>query len=477
MHRNVEIGSVSPSGRARRLSGALARIISAFGLVLPLITAAQARGQEPTPVPTPVPTPAVEARSTGLPAEQHWTFNLDAGVGWFTFGNSLFTNQRPDPSGDLGAHWGESYIKPAISASFAVGESELYGKLSAVGERTFGTSTQLASTENSSFQFEDAYVGWRSGKSLGIGENALDFTVGSAQYTIGHGLLLWDGGAEGGSRGGYWSNIRKAWKFAAIGRFKPGSSTIEAFYLKRNEIPGSHKDNGLWGANYELALGDKTTLGVTYMKFSANPDLLPLRDGESVVNARAYTAPFGGLPDLSFELEYAREDNGDALRSNAWTAQAGYELSGVGWTPKLTYRYAYFQGDDPTTPRSEAFDSLFTGFYDWGTWWQGEIAGEYLVVNSNLISHQLRLHVKPSEAIGAGLIAYLFRLDQPASYAPGVTSKDLLSEVDGYCDWKLNKNFSVSFIAAYASPQEAVQQAYDRTQHFLYGMVYLFYSF
>jgi hypothetical protein len=477
MHRSVDIGLVWSFGRARRLRRALAlaRIIGAIGLVLPLIGAAQALGQEPAPTPTPAP--AEEARSTGLPGPEHWTFNLDAGVGWFTFGNSLFTNQRPDPSGDLGAHWGESYVKPAISASFGLGEGELYGKLSVVGQRTFGTSTQLASTEASSFQFEDAYVGWRSGKSLGIGENALDFTVGSAQYTIGHGLLLWDGGAEGGTRGGYWSNIRKAWKFAAIGRFKPGSSTIEAFYLKRNEIPGSHKDNGLWGVNYELALGEQTTLGASYMKFSANPELLPHRDGESVLNARAYTAPFGGLPALSFELEYAQEENGDLLRSNAWTVQAAYELSAVGWKPKLSYRYAFFKGDDPATPRSEAFDSLFTGFYDWGTWWQGEIAGEYLVVNSNLASHQLRLHLKPSESIGTGLIAYLFRLDQPASYAPGVTSKDLLSELDGYCDWKLNKNFSVSFIAAYASPQEAVRQAYDRTQHFLYGMIYLFYSY
>jgi len=469
MHRSLRIGFAVPSGRTR--ASGRARIAATVGLVLPLVGAAQALGQEPTPA------PVAEERSTGLPGAGHWTFNLDAGVGWFSFGNSLFTNQRPDPSGNLGAHWGESYIKPAISATFGVGKSELFGKLSAVGERTFGTSAPLASAEASSFQLEDAYLGWRSGTSLGIGENALELTLGSAQYTIGHGMLLWDGGAEGGTRGGYWSNVRKAWKLAAIGRFKPGSSTIEAFYLKRNELPESHKDNRLWGVNYELAAGESSTFGATYMKFNADPVELPVRNGESVVNLRAYTAPFGALPDLSFELEYAREENGDAFRSNAWTAQASYELSTVGWKPKLSYRYAFFQGDDPATPRNEGFDSLFTGFYDWGAWWQGEIAGEYALINSNLVSHQLRLHLAPSESVGTGLIAYLFRLDQPASYAPGVTSKDLLSEVDGYCDWKLNKNFTVSFIAAYASPQEAVRQAYDRTEHFMYGMVYLFYSY
>jgi hypothetical protein len=39
---------------------------------------------------------------------------------------------------------------------------------------------------------------------------------------------------------------------------------------------------------------------------------------------------------------------------------------------------AFFQGDDPDTASNEAFEPLFPGFYDWGTWWQGEIAGEYL---------------------------------------------------------------------------------------------------
>ena len=85
------------------------------------------------------------------------------------------------------------------------------------------------------------------------------------------------------------------------------------------------------------------------------------------------------------------EDNGDALDSTAWNVLVAYQLETT-WKPKISYRYAFFEGDDPATPKNEAFDGLLTGFYDWGTWWQGEIAGEYFVSNSNLISHQLRLH-------------------------------------------------------------------------------------
>jgi len=476
MHR--DLGFTRASVRANSLAGALV-----LGLVL--IGSTPARAQEPTPTPTPTPAPtptptpapAEEERSTGLPKKGHWTFNLDAGGGLFGFANSLYTNVRPDPSGNLSDNWAEGYAKPAISASFDVGKSELYGKLSAVGERTFMAPPPLVGEEASSFQVEDLYVGWRSGKSLGSSENLLDFTVGKTQYKIGHGMLLWDGGGEGGVRGGYWSNVRKAWEFAAIGRIKPKNHTLEFFYLDRNEVPGNEVNNRLWGANYELAVGDKSTFGASYMRFYANPAVKPDRDGLNVYNARAYTAPFKSLPDLSFELEYAYEQKGDALKSNAFTAQAGYELSQVSWKPKLSYRYAYFEGDDPATPTNEGFDSLFTGFYDWGTWWQGEIGGEYFLSNSNLISHQLRVHLTPSESVGTGLIGYLFRLDKPAALGPNVTSKDVAFELDGYCDWKLNKNFTLSFVAAFLDPQAAVQQAYDRTKNFVYGMAYVAYSY
>jgi hypothetical protein len=436
---------------------------------------AHARAQEPPP--TPPPAPPEEERSTGLPKEDAWTFNLDAGVGGFGFANSLYRDVRPDPSGDLGDNWFEGYVKPAVSVRFALGGSELYGKLSAVGERTHGAAPSLVGEDASSFKPEDLYVGWRSGKALGTSENLLEIEVGRAPYTIGHGLLLWDGGGEGGSRGGFWTNARKAWQFAAVGRVKPKNHTLEAFYVDRDEVPESETGSRVWGANYQLAVGERSTFGATYMKVHARRDILPGRDGLNVYSVRAFTAPFPGRPGLSFELEYAREHNGGAVDADGWTAQAAYELGHVGWKPRLSYRYARFEGDDPATPANEAFDPLFPGFSDWGTWWQGEIAGEYFLSNSNLVSHQVRLHLTPGEAVGAGLIAYVFRLDQPGSFAPRVTSRDLAFELDGYADWKINGNFTASFVAAYADPQDAVKQAFGRTKSFAYGMVYLAYAY
>jgi hypothetical protein len=332
--------------------------------------------------------------------------------------------------------------------------------------------------DQSSFLPEDLMIGWRSGAAFeSIGENVLDMSIGRLPYTLGHGLLIWDGSAEGGSRGGYWSNARKAYEFAAIVRFKPQNHTLESFYLAKDDLPENHTGSRVWGVNYEYDLGERSTFAATYMKWQAKPEVERQRDDLNVFNVRAYTAPIPTATDLSFEFEYAAERNGEALHSHAWIAQAAYEISTVRWTPRLSYRYALFEGDDPATTRNEAFDPLFLGFFDWGAWWQGEIAGEYFLVNSNLTSHQLRLHIAPNSAFSSGVLLYKFQLDHPASYAPGVTERDLAFEVDFYTDWEINEHFTASFVAAFSDPHEAVRQAIDRTKNFNYGMVFVAYSY
>jgi hypothetical protein len=410
---------------------------------------------------------------SGLPAGLDLNLDFSAGWGFFGFGNSLYANSHDEVTQDLSSNWMEGFVKGGFDGSYKLsGGSELYGALTGVGERTYNAPPPLVGGEASSFDIEDAYIGWRSGNSISLGENAVDFVVGRTQYKLGHGLLLYDGGSEGGSRGGFWSGARKAFEFAAIGRVKAGPTTIEAFYLDKNELPESDSDSTTYGLNFEYSWNEDNTVGVTYMSWSAN-DLRPERDGEAVWDLRAFLAPIPSLKALSFELEYAKEDNGDLLDSSAWNAQVGWQFEGA-WKPKVSYRHAVFEGDDPNTPKNEAFDSLLTGFYDWGSWWQGEIAGEYFASNSNLVSDQLRVHTKPNDAIGTGLIFYDFKLDQAA---PGVTSKSLATELDWYTDWTVNDNFIVSFVAAFASPGKAVQQEFNRTDDFWYSMLYVAYSY
>jgi hypothetical protein len=463
------------------------RTVLGVALMIGLVvtpSAARAQGTPPDKPQEPAqdnPHDKQEARPTGLPSPIKWTFNFDAGWGTFGFANSLFINPKdPGVPENLSDQWFEGYVKPALSATYTLASSsEIYGKVSAVGERTYGSVPEQFGSDVSSFGPEDLYIGWRSGKSLSAGENALDFTVGRAQYRLGHGFLLWDGASEGGSRGGYWTNARKAFQFAAIGRFKPEHHTVETFYLDKDELEESDSGSRLWGLNYEFTIGkdNSTTLGATYMKWWAKSELQPGRDGLNVFNLRAYTAPIPSTPDLLFEFEYAAERNGEALDSNAWTLQGAYQFSEVTWKPTFTYRYAFFRGDDLSTAANESFDPLFLGFYDWGYWWQGEIAGEYFLSNSNLKSHLVRAHVTPNDAIGGGLMFYTFSLDHPEALGPQVTASDAAFEVDAYTDWKVNANFTLSLLAAYADPGKAVQQLTGRTKAFAYGMVYVAYSF
>ena len=452
-------------------------VIRMIGVAMFLGVSLYLNAQETTPQLPPDTQEKNEERSTGLPKKVKWKFNFDAGWGTFGFANSLYTDVRPDPSGNLSDNWFEGYIKPALSGSIALGKSELYGKVSGVGERTYAAPPTLVGESASSFKQEDLYVGWRSGTSLSSTENVLDFTVGRAPYTIGHGFLVWDGAGEGGSRGGFWTNARKAWQFAAIARLQPEHHKIEGFYLDRDELPENDSGTRLAGINYDYSPTETSTFGVTYLRAFARRNFLPDRDGMNVFNARAYTAPFPGFPDVSFEAEYAYEKNGDLMQSTAWSALGAYQLSKVAWKPKLSYRYAFFDGNNPNTPKNEAFDPLYLGFYDWGTWWQGEIAGEYFLANSNNISHQARIHFTPKDSLGWGVMGYWFRLPQPGSFGPGATSSNVAFEFDSYTDWKINKNFTLSVVGAFADPHEAARQAFNRTSNFAYGMVYIAYSF
>jgi hypothetical protein len=447
-------------------------------LLTPPAAWAQTAGQSPPPPATPAAAPdKPEQRSPGLPPHVEWTFNFDAGWGTFGFANSYYNNPKGSEQENLSDQWFEGFVKPSISGSYTLASSsEFYGKVSVVGERTYGSAPALYGPDVSSFSPEDASIGWRSGKSIGSSEHLIDVSVGRVPYQLGHGMLLYDGAAEGGSRGGYWTNARKAFAFGAIGRVKPGPHKIELFYLDKDDLDENETGTRLWGTNYEIS-GKHTTVGVTYMKFFAHADVKPGRDGLNVFNLRADSAPVPQAPDLSFQFEYASERNGDVLHSNAWNVLGAYEFSTAPWKPKLSYRYASFQGDNPDTKANEAFDPLLPGFSDWGSWWQGEIAGEYFLSNSNLRSQQFRAHVTPTDKIGGGLIFYDFRIDQPKSYGPTVTDNHAAFEGDLYVDWKATRNVLVSIVTAFANPGLAVQQLTARTKNFAYGMVYVAYSY
>src|SRR5438045_429705 len=137
------------------------RRIGEIALVATLVWPAVARAQE-APPPQGTPKEQEPARSTGLPSPIKWTFNFDAGWGTFGFANSLYNNTHdPGVPENLSDQWFEGYVKPALSWSYTLpSSSELYGKISAVGERTYGSVPPAFGEDVSSFGPDDLSIGW-----------------------------------------------------------------------------------------------------------------------------------------------------------------------------------------------------------------------------------------------------------------------------------------------------------------------------
>src|SRR3954466_167435 len=105
------------------------------------------------------PAPEPQESPTGLPAVRglEFQFHLDATWGSFGFANSLYKNAKPDQpvEGSLDDNWFEGAVKPGLSATYTAASSwQVYGKISAGGERTYGAPQppQLVGGSASSFQ-------------------------------------------------------------------------------------------------------------------------------------------------------------------------------------------------------------------------------------------------------------------------------------------------------------------------------------
>jgi hypothetical protein len=404
--------------------------------------------------------------------DTRWDYGVKVTAGYFNFRNSLYVDIGPDPPGNLGEDWTEFAIKPHVGFERDTSFGAWFGEASWAYARTGDDASEISGGRASSTDFDNLYLGWRYG-SVNTGQ--FEIAGGRYPYQIANGLLLADGYADGGSRGALWTNPRMAWAPGGRLQYRHSGHTVDVFYRERDDRPEWDGDIRLSGVNYEWQSAARAwTLGASYLKFRAS-ELEQHLDGADVWNFRVYTSPFS-VP-LTIEAEWVSEDNGLLLDSTAWYIQPFWTWKKSPWQPTLYYRYAVFEGDDPDTLANEDFDPLFPAFHDWGSWWQGEIAGEYFLANSNLKTHMLRLHMSPRDTIGTGVLYFDYALDQPGSFAGGVSSDKLAREINWYMDWKVNRMFTFSFVLARNNPGPAVEEAYGRTKSFKYGMIFLAFEY
>jgi len=404
-------------------------------------------------------------------------FNADLAVAGFLNNNSWF-GESESFLGDDTDNWMELGFEPQLSLEMPLGKGTFYGKLSAVFTDTFGEDASgltIGADDTHDASVEQGHIGWKMSDLFpGLEDDVFSISIGRQDYVIGTGLLIADGGGDGGDRGGWYLGMRKAFKNSAIARLASKELLAEAFYLENQPRSGGIEGD-VAGGNLEYHFGDKLTLGGTYLLVDAKD--VPGADELDVYSGRASWKPLTGL---TLSGEYVHQTS-DQIEADGWYAQAAYEAKDLPWSPVFSYRYATFDGDDPnTTDRNENFRSIAYGYTDYGSWYQGEITGNYPLGNSNLTSHMLRAKMQPSEKLTLNLIYYNFTLNEPSALTGGVTnvtSDDWGDEINLIADWQATDKIYVIGVAGVLFPGEAAEQWVGGGDNWLYSMLYASYAF
>jgi hypothetical protein len=368
--------------------------------------------------------------------------------------------------------WTEFGAEAGFSFETGLGPGVVYGALSGVYTATgnddaSGLTVGLNDTDD--FTLEQRHLGWRVDDVFsGLANDVVSVTVGRQDYSIGTGIIIDDGSADGGHRGGWYIGMRKVFPESFIVRLESDELLLEAFTLENDPRKGGTNGEAT-GFNAEYYFGGKGTLGGSFVYVDAK---LPGLDELDVYSARGEIEPVDGL---SFSGEFVREDSSD-IEADGYYAQGGYEFRDVPWTPSITYRFAHFDGDDPSTDTDEQFREIAYGYTDYGYWFQGEISGNYPLGNGNVVSHMVRARATPIEGVITSLIYYDFSLDQPQIFGDPVASDDWGDEINLTVDWEATANVYIIGVLGVLMPGAAAEEWVGGNQNWNYLMLYVSYS-
>lgn len=385
---------------------------------------------------------------------------LDAGFGAFAVSNTQNGSGNPGRR-----NWIEGFVAPGLDLAHPLGDGSLYAGLTAIGSLTRGDGDAQAPSSTARrpehLGLDRLVLGWRSGERFAtLGRDAVDFSAGRQGLVIGDGFLIADGTAEGFRRAAYVTGPRGAFDRTAILKLDTAPVRADLFHLEGQvdqRLMGGNDAAAtkLYGANVEWFGGDGDTarsdydardwyLGATALRlYDADRGVAAARDGMTVYALRAggtlLAAIGNGFEDFAFYGEYGIQRNDAAGRrqhARAWYLEPQYTASMLPWSPRLSYRYAHFSGDnDDTDGTDHAWDALYTGGgpRGFGSWDQGEIYGRYAGGNSNLNSHMLHLRLQPLDDLAIGIIHYWHAYDRKPA---GVSDAALMREVNLYAEWE-----------------------------------------
>lgn len=322
------------------------------------------------------------------------------------------------PAGPGGTAWVEGFIHAGVYGLVPLGGSlHAYAGLSAIASGADGREL-FSNRIRSHVDVEDAYAGVVGGSMTPAGDRvAWTLSAGRQRFAIGDGFLIINTATNGRDRAALQSNPRWAADMAAIARISYNAWRAEVFHLDPDELPSIDTRTRIRGVNVEASPRAGLTLGASWLRVPQSgyayysPTAVLGREGLRVADLRVRWQPeLPGRDGPFVAAEMAQQSNARfAMRARAWTGEAGYVFASATWSPTVSYRYAQFSGDDPTTARFERWDPLLSGG-NGETWVQG-INHFKVFQNSNLVTHRIQARLRPSTKLELVPQLWVFRAD------------------------------------------------------------------
>lgn len=380
---------------------------------------------------------------------------------WFA-SPATYTARSPiavDPPGAGNTTWAEAWVEYGLAGATRLGDTPGYafGEVSALTSGSTGQDLFRSDTRSKTL-LEKAYAGvlWdQPGTQTGA-----RLSVGRQNWQLNNGFLFskFSAGANAGPYPGLYLNPRTTYEMAVLASVRYGRFRAEYFDVDPAELRDFDSRTRFQGVNLSWLERDAWDLGIAAYRVPESNTVfrdpqggaIP-RDGQRTLNLRAGHKAVAGVDGLSALGEYARQDHADQdVRATAWYAQLGYTARALPWKPSLTYRYASFSGDDPATPRREAFDAPLSSGLD--EWVQG-VNFKKVVTNSNLNTHRVRFNVAPTERLN--FTVDWFRLWADVPLATGERAYG--DELDFAVRWAISKRWYFLGVAGVAWPDEVLR--------------------
>ncbi len=404
---------------------------------------------------------------------------VNGGLGWyndhnpwwghpeaFVAGSPLF----PDPAGPGWASWGEASVEMGLHGAVQLGSRRVFafGNVTGVAAGSRGQDP-WRSDARFEVELEKAYGGFLvapRGKDMG-----LSVSYGRQTWQLNKGFLFsqYAGSFNAAQWGASYIAARTALERAFLAKLRWSKVSLEAFLVDPQEYFLNDSGTRYRGLNLQYKDADRLELGAVYYTVPRSSSTFVLPDGSRVpreglrtANLRLATRSLAGVPGLQLESEVARQTNASYdMSADAWYVSLGYEAAGRPWRPSLTYRYAFFEGDDPSTSTFERFDAPQSSGSD--TWLQGNIFKK-TVANSNLQSHRVRLAVAPTKRLGLVLNYFYLWADElnnrgGAKPLQQLTSREFGQELDLHVNWSVSRRLFFLGFAGIARPGAAIDEA------------------